>query len=83
MPGIPLQNYAVMRHRYVMAIYSIGMLFGSWRGPGFKVDHKLVTKQVKICPLIAAAAFGAAQYLAVKAAGLLLNHKPVWLRGTG
>ena len=55
-----------MRHRYVVAV---DLVVVHVRLPGgIEVHHQLVTEEIEIHPLVAAAAFGTAEQTAIKAA---------------
>ena len=64
-PGLPGKHDAEMRHRYLLAIYGIGSLnMASVRT--IQVRDQLMTKQVEIHPLAAAASFRTTEQAAVE-----------------
>ena len=68
-PVFPVQYYTIMRDGYVMTIDGIMVQTFRYGRPGFQVNDELMTKEIKVNPVIGASAFFAAQYIAVKSPG--------------
>ncbi len=52
-----------------MAVHSVGMRLFLARGDGVLVNHQLMTEEIEVDPMLAAAAFGAAEHLAIETPG--------------
>ena len=66
MPLIPFQDYAVVGDGDIMAIDGVGVQALVGFGAGFEVNDELVAVKIEVHPLIGAAAFFAAEDIAIE-----------------
>lgn len=58
-----------MRHRHVVAVHRVAVRGFLMRHFRCLVDHQLVAEEIEIHPVVAAAAFGTAEHLAIEMPG--------------
>ena len=66
MPLVPFEDYAVMGDGDIVAIDRVGVQGLVSFGAGFEVDDELVAVKIEVHPLIGAAAFFAAEDIAIE-----------------
>lgn len=66
MPVVPFEYDTVVGNGDVMTVDGVMVVAFDFGGPGFQVDDELMAKQIEVDPLVGAAAFFAAEDVAIE-----------------